>query len=505
VKSLLTTLLSFVSVALFASNADSLQTKVSIWESPWRSYSNYFEYNPSATFAVPVNDYAELGATYAASGADKGLYLVEEGNGASAFQLHTESFHKSKNQSFFGKATFILDQKKNVGWRDVEDAYLLSPYLIADSIGGDYKREAYTLSGGTSLRRNNWEYGIRGTYEGGVSYRLVDPRPRNTVTRISINPGITWSNGHLKYGWFGQYERYRQNVDIQVEKENRKDYFYLLQGFGTYNKQFSELDETFTRIYKGNLFTTGLHLNRQDQFQSTGALVSLKRAVIKVSESDRRTPYSITHNEIRAELSHEREWLSQSLFLKGQYVFHQTIGNETQYTPVTINTNYIIWNFATQSDRYQSRNQQAGFSAMLANKDVSALSVWEQVEGNWQDTKQNYYTPNDHQNIQNINGSASIGFHCPFEKSTLDGSIKGGYQKVLSSSLLLEENNVITERAFLPDYAFLTTDYAFYQMNLKVHFRLSSAFMANFSVGGGLQAAKEKQAYFASSCLALNF
>jgi hypothetical protein len=505
VKYFLLTILSFASAVLSAGNPDLQIENVSAWESPWKNYSDYFEYNPSATFAVPVKDYNELGASYSTSAADQGFYLVEEGDGASAFQLHTESFHQIKNQSFFGKATFVRDQKNNVQWRDVEDASLLAPYLIADSIGGTYKREAYTMSGGTAIQIGNWEYGFRATYEGGVSYREVDPRPRNTVSLFRLNPGITWSKGNWKYGWFGEYERYRQNVDIEVEKDSRKDYFYLLQGFGTYNKQFSELDETFTRIYKGNLFTTGFHLNHQNQLQSTGVLVSLKRSVIKVSESDRRTPYSITHNQIKAALSDERECLSQSLFLKGEYVFHQIIGNETQYAPVTINTSQIVWNFVTQSDRYESRNQQAAFSAMLANKDASKFSIWEQIEGNWQDNKQYYYTPDYHQKIQDLCGSATIGWHCPFKKSTLDGNIKGGYQKILTSSLLQEENNVITERAVLPDYAFLTTDFAFYQANLKVRFRLSSSLLASFSVGGGLQVAKEQQAYFANTNLALNF
>jgi len=497
--------MSLASIALNASNVDKQQNEAGAWESPWKKYSNYFEYNPSASFSVPAPHYANIGASYSTSKADDGFYMAQEGSGVSAFQIHTESFHKQANQSFFGEANFISDEKKNVQWRDVEDAYLLSPYLIADSIGGDYRREAYTIGGGTTIRLNNWEYGIRGNYEGGVSYRKVDPRPRNTVSRIRINPGITYSNGNWKYGWFGEYERYRQNVEIDVEKEDRKVYFYLLQGFGTYNKQFSQLDEAFNRIYKGQLYSTGLHMNYVGEKQSTGVLISLKRSDFEASEDDRRTPYTITHNIIRTELTHERNILNQTLFLNGQYSFHQTIGNETQYYPTTINTNYIIWKFATQSDRYQSRNQNARFSALLANKNLSRFSVWEQIEGNWQDSRQYYYVPDYHQYIQNVSGAASIGFHSPFKKSVFDGSMKAGYKKVLSSSLLQEENNVMTTRMILPDYAFLTTDYAFYQVNLKVRFRISPTLLANFSVGGGLQKAKEQQAYFANSCLALNF
>ena len=145
------------------------------------------------------------------------------------------------------------------------------------------------------------------------------------------------------------------------------------------------------------------------------------------------------------------------------------------------------------------------FPIMLANKDCSTFSVWEQLEGNWQDNRQYYYTPDYHQYLQDVCGSGSVGFHCPMNSTALEGSIRGGYRKVLSSSLVQDENNVITERVVLPDFAFLTTDYAFYQVNLGIHFRLSRKLLGNFSVGGGLKAATEQQAYFGQTAFALNF
>jgi len=506
VKYIFISILSIFSISLYAADdADTLRMQVATWESPWRSFSNYFEYNPSATFAVPVKRFSEVGASYLLSHAGDGLHLVQEGNGASALQLHSESFQADSKYRFFGKASFLSDQKDNVGWRDVEDYQLLSPYLVADSIGGTYKRESYSLSGGASMCFRHTEWGIRASYDGGVSYRQVDPRPRNTVSVIHINPGVTYSHGNWRFGLFGEYVRYRQNVDIQVEKADRKVYFYLLQSFGIYNRQFSVLDETFTRIYKGNLYTAGLHASYNDDHQATGALVALKRAIISVDESDKRTPYQLTHNEIISQLTHERELFHQTLFLKGIYSFHQAIGNETQYEPVTINTNFIVWNFATQSDRYQSQTQNAKFSALLANKDLSKFTVWEQLDGIWQDTRQNYYYPYYHQFIQDATGSGTIGINCPLRKSTLTGSVRAGYKKVLSSSLVQNENNLITTQLILPDYAFLTSDVAFYQLNLKVGFRLSRSMLGNISAGAGLQQANSKQAFFTDFHLNLNF
>ena len=498
-------IVSFFSIALYAGEEDAVATQAAVWESPWRNFSNYFDYNPAATFAVPVRQFSEVGGSYLTSHADKGMHLVQEGDGASALRLYSESFQADSAYRFFGKAYFLNDTKNNVGWRDVEDYSLLSPYVVADSIGGNYKRESYFLSGGASVRLRSTEWGIRGTYQGSVSYRQVDPRPRNTVSVIRINPGVTYFRGNWRYGWFGEYVRYRQNVDIEIEKADRKAYFYLMQGFGIYNRQFSKLDDNFSRIYKANLYSTGFHIDKSEGEQSTGALVALKRAIVTVDESDRRTPYRLTHSDVRAQLTHERQLLGQNLFMKAIYSFHQSVGNETQYTPVIVNTTSVVWKYATQSDRYKDLTHNVQFSALLADKDLSRFSVWEQVDGGWQDARQYYYSPDYHQFVQDAVGSATLGVNCPLKKYTVVGSLKAGYKKNLSSSLLQNENNLISSQLIVPDYTFLKSDVAFYQLNARIRFRVSATVWANVSAEAGLQTSKDKQAFSTDFHINLNF
>ncbi len=501
-KKLLSIALIFIALPMKAVNLNDSSRWAWLWEGPFMKYSDYFDFNPSATFALPELRYAVLGADYGFSGADEKMHLVQDGDGSNALRIHTKSNRNSRNHTFFGEASFVSDQRSNVQWCDVEDRALLNPYLIADSIGGDYYREAYSMGGGTSFRTGKWELGLRGLYKGSVSYRKVDPRPKNTVSSISFNPGVNYFTWPWRLGWYGSYERYRQNVDIQVEKEGRKAYFFLLQGFGTYNRQFSELEESYSRIYKGNLFRTGVTVNfSKTPKLKTGLRLSVLRDLLEASESDRRTPYKITRNGIGGEVTHQQDIGGKTLFLKGSYDFLQTIGNETQFTPSTINTNYIIWNFATQSDRYQSLAQEAAVSVLLANQNkFRELSVWGEVEARWQDHKQFYYTPDYNQAVQDIIGNATFGLHCPMQESCLDVSVGGGYRKVLSSSLLQAENTVLAERLVLPDFAFLTSDYAFYDVKLKFGYGSVSA-----TITGGLHKNSQRQSAFAQAGLTLNF
>ena len=501
-------LVMFILVALnlnAKNEIDSLRAEATRWQAPWQLYSNYFDYNPAATFAVPVKHFCILDASYTASHADAGMHRVQDGNGTSSFLLNSESFQVSGPLRFFGSATYSTGVRKKVGWCDVDDYQLLSPYLVADSVGGDYKNETYAFNGGVSYISGCWEYGIRAGYEGGVSYRQVDPRPLNTTSVIRINPGIVYQKGNWQLGAFGQYERYRQNVDIEIEKTDRKIYFHLLEGFGIYNKQFSALAESFTRNYKGNIFNGGIQASYGGKNHSTGLMIQTSNAYLQADEDDRRTPYKIEHHQIEAKLSHENKILGKSLFLSGDYLYHQVIGNETQYQPQTINSTYTVWVFATQSDRYQSRTHQAHFSALLADKNVNRFSVWEQLDAIWKEEKQNYYYPYYHQEVQNLTSSASVGINSPGKLFSFTGNITTGYRKNLKASLGQDDNNILTAQLLLPDYAFLTSDVLFYQLQAGVDFPVSVSMLADITANAGLQTSGSKKAWTAVVKAVLHF
>lgn len=500
-KKLVYILLFFTALPLWAAQPDDSNQRVWLWEGPLQKYSDYFDFNPSATFALPDYHYSILGMEYGLSKADKGMHLTQEGDGTTGLRLQTKSYQKTGDQSFFGEASFVSDQRSNVQWCDVEDRELLNPYLIGDSIGGDYFREAYTMGGGTSYSKGYWTFGLRGLYQGSVSYRKVDPRPRNTVSSIKINPGITFASGSWRLGWYANYERYRQNVDIQVEKEGRKVYFYLLQGFGIYNRQFSELEESYSRIYKGNLFNSGISLkySRKPEVK-TGFRLAGQRDVLEADESDRRTPYTITRNGLNAECTHQRDVLGRTLLLRGSYNLLQTIGNETQYTPTTINTNYIVWNFATQSDRYQNVAEEMGLSVALVDRRYFKTSIWGELAFNQSQLNQNYYTPDYLQSIHDRTASATLGLHAPLKNSCFDAELQGGFRQVVFSDLYQEEHTVLVERLTLPDYDYLSNDRAFYELRLKYAYGKVSG-----KLSGGLVQSGTRSSYFAQAGLALNF
>jgi hypothetical protein len=505
VKFIIILISSIVSLRVFGNGNDTLQNNFLLRNGPTEAYPGYFQYNPSATFLMGYKQYSAFYSGYSYSKADSGLHSVQEGNEFSEFQISTESFRKDSFFTFFGKAQYINDVRKKTHWSDVEDAALLAPYIIADSVGGDYKREKYYLEGGLSVHTARIDVGLRAVYDGSVSFREVDPRPRNTVSSFIINPGVTVTLNNIKLGWFGNYWRYRQNVDISVEKEDKKIYFYLLQGFGIYNRQFSEWDDTYTRIYKGSKVSSGFHLNYIKNLFKGGILFSAGQNRIDVSESDKRTPYKITYNNFSSELDVSQIFTNRVLYFHAGYSFLQSIGNETQYNPVTINSSYVSWQYATQSDRFESRLKKISMILLWGSNQTLKTSVWEQLRFEHSSYNQKYFTPDYYQNVKDIQWSGKVGITIPLKGLTIVGSGMAGIKRNLSSSLYQDENNIISNELVISDYQYLKTNFSFYQLKTGISIPVKNNIALTLNLSGDLKSAVNKNYYFVNTSVGLIF
>ena len=473
---------------------------------PWLHANNYFRSNPAAGNTLPYSKMSEVAGSYDYSQADEGLHGVQAGSGISNYRFLAESFKTEGNQRFFGKAYFESGLKKNTAWTDVEDVDLLSPYIVADSVGGTYKSETYFISGGMAWLKKNAEWAIRGEYKGTVSYRNVDPRPKNTVSRLTIQPGFVYKSGDWDYGVGLEYCRYRQNVDIDIEKDSKKIFFYLMQGFGIYNVEFSSFEETFTRDYKGDLFQTAFQIRHSMPDISYGFQLKADYNALSVVEEDERTPYKIKQVFFNPEGNIEKTFGSQTLFADLSYEFRQSTGNETQYEPEVVNVSQVLWVPFSHSDRYRQNTHSAQVNLLIANKDLTRFSFWEKLHASWTDTEQRYVYPDYKQTISDLETNLSIGANLPLKNaSLLQSYLEVGYKKNLSASLYQEVNNTITTGLIVPDFDYLSASYSIGKWNVSYGRKLSNRLSAMLS--GYIQVYKNstKDALFAGSSLTFSF
>lgn len=208
---------------------------------------NSGEVSLSQTFAdykqmAPVRDGTKSESTSALA---KGLSLNKKGIG------------------FSGYAGYGRGQKLNTKWCSIANAPEFYPYLIADSIGGDYSFERYLLGGAIHAGYLHHKFAIRIDYEGSIHWRSSDPRPKNTVSNISLGAGYIYNTSSGLFGISLSGESRKQHADMRIEEDKRKDRFYQLLGMGLFDHRYSTVESSFSRYYLRTGFQGELSYQQQ--------------------------------------------------------------------------------------------------------------------------------------------------------------------------------------------------------------------------------------------------
>jgi len=427
---------------------------INIVEKPWFR-NNAFVNNPSAGFQMPVDSLLYVKTGFNKTQADQNMYLVEDGNGFENIYFETTSFKRLNDMTFFGNAKYELNSNKNIRWSNIDNHQMLSPYIVADSVGGNYLREKYGIEGGFSQLIQNFEWGIRGIYHGSVAYRQIDPRPRNTVSELTIQSGFNLRNRYFYWGFAPSFQRYRQSVEINVEKEKKLIYLYSGKGLGLYNLQLSDFFSSYSRNYKSETYALTTFIHWQNNQSKT--LIELKNSIMKLQivESDRRIPFKLRSYNNALELSHEQKINNRTLFLDLKANYHQRIGNETQFKSVQINNIPNAWEAITHSDRYVNHIKNIAFTALYANPQNPDNTMWQQFEFVYCSSIEQYIAPNIEQQIEYLKFEAEWGLNSRFTKNTWDNSLRIKYRPVLNALYTNHESNTLSEQYQMANFRYL--------------------------------------------------
>ncbi|MET3036089.1 DUF6850 family outer membrane beta-barrel protein [Chryseobacterium sp. NRRL B-14859] len=140
----------------------------------------------------------------------------------------------------WGNASYTQGKTKQVVWNENADYDLIYPYVAADSVGGDMKFENYSFSGGYSKSIHSFTLGITGSYRAHLSYRDVDPRPKNTAANFSLAVGASKTIFQkFKTGAYLEGEKYTQKHYLSFVSNQGFPMIYNMNGLGNYNELLS--------------------------------------------------------------------------------------------------------------------------------------------------------------------------------------------------------------------------------------------------------------------------
>ena len=185
--------------------------------------------------------------------------LMQQGDGERYGIVDAVAFISRDKYSMWGSASYNNGKQKNMRWNETSDFLLLYPYVMGDSIGGDSRVEKYYFNGGYAGKIGRVIWGLDASYKATLSYRQIDPRPRNITGELEFHIGAALSElGNNRLGAYVNAYKYKQKNVIEFYNEQGNLTLYHFTGLGTdYYRYRGEKKETY---YKGNRFGAGLNL-----------------------------------------------------------------------------------------------------------------------------------------------------------------------------------------------------------------------------------------------------
>ncbi len=469
--------------------------------SPYLPEARFFHsvYNqPGARFQMPNPNQGFIETSYSLENREN-YHLLQEGNSGNDFDLHAEGFSIKGKKAYWGTASYNRGTDKQVQWSDVSDFPRLGPYLISDSIGGDRYGENYHFSGGFALKTGLWSWGAEVFYSAGNEYRKRDPRPKTTVSDLSLNLSASRAlNSHYRAGFSLTGGLYRQDVSISVAEPNTNYAFFPMKGFGLYDIKQYAYSYTFSWLYKGKSYGFDAFLFPENGKGWIGT-IGLRTENIDSYAGSNIYPFSFDPKKTNGSIGYIIDNKSNKTLLKADFLYETGKGTERVYKEVYVNETFTDNVLLSESRKYTRNRMQV---------QVSALQEWVSENKNqWIETslgartyEERYASPADGMNFltdyRYLTGNIRAGSEWFLKKGSSFLAEAGfGYDALISSETKVPENNLLFQRSIQPNLAYMDTSPWSGALKILYQFPVSGLIKLYISTEGSGYFASEGQRY----------
>lgn len=437
---------------------------------PALSSERSFEDNPTAYVMLADTAEAVLSVQYKTFESSE-FHSIFEGVSGRTVAVEADGYRVVKRKNIFsGSAGYENGLNRDVKWTNVRDVELLYPYLVADSLGGNYRYETYRLSGSWSVNHKRSYFGLRIKYRGEVAYRTADPRPENTISDLNLNPGYLYSGSRWTLGSFLDFNYYKQHVGISVEEPNRKDQFFILRGMGLYDHRFTTIESSFSRYYRAKEYQVGAHARYHKIIDfSTKGSYSYRHT--EVEEADNRVPYNVGAHRIKWDATLQIPVRKSLLILTGRASVYWHTGSEQTYEQVVndAQTGVMVWRKLSVSDKQKQYSRMVCLDMLNQQQINSGFTLWYGLDAQWQDAAEQFLLPDYHQQVMNLSYGVRAGGQVKLWRHLLDVDLRGGYRRNINSSFDMGDRQQVVTQMVIPEYEWQAKDFAFARLALAFH------------------------------------
>lgn len=455
-------------------------------ELPMDDLEKGYRSNPAAFGWLEQKKKSRLSFRYRTDDA-KTFYSQFDGNRGNLYRAEAMGYGVEKGKFMYsGIAAWESGLRRNTRYTDVRDERLLGPYLVVDSLGGNYYHELYRLGGSAALYGKNIVYGLRADYRGTVAYRKADPRPRNTISELVLNPGIVIGVKNWDLGLFLDYTFYKQHLNIKIEEPSRKDYFYLLKGFGLYDYSFSGIESSFRRYYRSYAYGGGVQLRQRKKYGGS-LMLRYDYRKMEVEEGDLRTPFSLKEGTWAAGMTWRfRLKETTVLLLEAEGKLMNRTGHEINYEKTVTDTvtGIYVWRVLSEADKYKRETASGSISAVFQHTPSGKTAYWYGLQVAATHDKERYLYPDYSQQIAGVKGVVSGRMIRYFNRQKIHLDFAGGMYKSLKTDLKAPATAETAGDFWVREYEYRKRDFYELKFDCAYHWPLTGQTVMAVEAGG---------------------
>lgn len=185
-----------------------------------------------------MNDFKNLGETKVfynqISGGFKHPLLATKSNFGG---FETERFQELKNWKLYGKFGLNFGKDEKVGNTTQLDPLRLNPFIVVDSLSGDWNKQYYALETkiASPILNDRFSFGLGIDYKVSTGARQRDPRPESTSNNLALTPAVTYFlNAQNAVALNGRYENFIEDLSVSNINRTSVHNIYKLIGVGEY-------------------------------------------------------------------------------------------------------------------------------------------------------------------------------------------------------------------------------------------------------------------------------
>ncbi len=192
-----------------------------------------------------------------------GLRRPQDPRSAQVVAFGTERYQHAGTWLLHGRFMYQHERQRDRRWTAMMDPFSGTPFVLADSTIGDWKKHHFALEAGVSVPiSKGLNAGFAVDYRLGSGAKNRDPRPLSNVNDITLRPSVSLAVGaHHIVGAHVQYRSVKEDISVMIRAPFVQG-IYRLKGL-SFHDQILPVSSGYTRLYRATAMGGGLqHLYR---------------------------------------------------------------------------------------------------------------------------------------------------------------------------------------------------------------------------------------------------